>query len=157
MIDPMPLRLHRAVSILSRTGDPGAADAQSACAETAAHIVVLEEALIALLSGKKGAAEQARRVCGDRVSGRLVGSGDVDGTKRVESVRGGEARGTEGCMNRVVPRRIADGPCAEPLLHLLVKRGHVVTPSATRTICAAMPEVDVLVRSSPGWFIHHWR
>ena len=53
MIDPMPLRLHRAVSILSRTGDPGAADAQSACAETAARIVMLEEALIALLSGKK--------------------------------------------------------------------------------------------------------
>ena len=62
MVDPMPLRLHRAVSILSRSGDPGAADAGSACAETAARIVVLEEALAALLSGKRGAAEQARRV-----------------------------------------------------------------------------------------------
>ena len=62
MIDPLPLRLHRAASILSRTGDPGAADAQSACAETAARIVMLEEALLALLSGKEGAAEQARRV-----------------------------------------------------------------------------------------------
>lgn len=59
MIDPLPLRLHRAVSILSRTGDPGAADAQSACAETAARLVMLEEALLALLSGKEGAAEQA--------------------------------------------------------------------------------------------------
>ena len=59
MIDPLPLRLHRAASILSRTGDPGAADAQSACAETAARIVMLEEALLA---GKEGAAEQARRV-----------------------------------------------------------------------------------------------
>ncbi len=62
MIDPLPLRLHRAVSILSRSGDPGAADAQAACAETAARIVQLEEALIALLNGRKGAGEQAQRV-----------------------------------------------------------------------------------------------
>jgi len=62
MIDPMPLRLHRAVSILSRTGDPGAADAQSACGETAGRIVMLEEALRAMLSGKEGAAAQAWRV-----------------------------------------------------------------------------------------------
>jgi len=62
MIDPLPLRLHRAASILSRTGDPGAADAQSACAEIAGRIVMLEEALIALLAGKQGAAEQARRM-----------------------------------------------------------------------------------------------
>lgn len=65
MIDPLPLRLHRAVSIISRTsrtGDREAADAQSACAEVAARIVMLEEALIALLSGKEGAEEQARRV-----------------------------------------------------------------------------------------------
>lgn len=62
MTDPLPLRLHRAVSILSRTGDPRAADAQSACAETAARLVMLEEALLALLSGKEGAAEQAQRV-----------------------------------------------------------------------------------------------
>ena len=47
----MLLRLHRAASILSRTGDPGAADAQSACAEGAARIVILEEALRAVLSG----------------------------------------------------------------------------------------------------------
>ena len=79
--DPLPLRLHRAVSILSRTGPLrlpgrlqgagsslpppaacGRADAQSACTETAARIVMLEEALRALLSGKEGAAEQARRV-----------------------------------------------------------------------------------------------
>lgn len=62
MTDPLPLRLHRAASILSRTGAPGAADAQAACAETAARLVMLEEALLALLSGKEGAAEQARRV-----------------------------------------------------------------------------------------------
>ena len=62
MNDPLPLRLHRAVSILSRTGDPGAADAQSACAEVAARIVMLEEALIAVLAGAKGAVDQARRV-----------------------------------------------------------------------------------------------
>ncbi len=61
MIDPMPLRLHRAVSILSRIGDPGAADAQSACGETAGRIVMLEEALRAMLSGKDGAAAQAWR------------------------------------------------------------------------------------------------
>ncbi len=60
-MDPMPLRLHRAASILSRTGDPGAADAQSACGETAGRIVMLEEALLAMLSGKEGAVEQARR------------------------------------------------------------------------------------------------
>jgi hypothetical protein len=62
MMDRMPLRLHRAASILSRTGDPGAADAQAACAETAGRIVMLEEALLAMLSGKEGAVEQARRV-----------------------------------------------------------------------------------------------
>jgi len=61
MIDPMPLRLHRAASILSRTDDPVAADAQSACGEVAARIVILEEALHAVLSGKEGAMEQARR------------------------------------------------------------------------------------------------
>ncbi len=62
MTDPLPLRLHRAASILSRTGDPGAADAQSACAGTAARLVMLEEALRALLSSKEGAVEQAWRV-----------------------------------------------------------------------------------------------
>ena len=60
--DPLPLRLYRAVSLLSRTGDTGAPDAQAACAETAARIVQLEEALRALLSGDGGTAEQARRV-----------------------------------------------------------------------------------------------
>lgn len=65
MTDPMPLRLHRAVSIISRTGDPDAGDAQAACAETAARIIVLEEALAALLAGADGAAEQARRVLND--------------------------------------------------------------------------------------------
>ena len=65
MIDPMPLRLHRAVSILSRTRDPDAGDAQAACAETAARIVMLEEALTALLNGADGAVEQARRVLDD--------------------------------------------------------------------------------------------
>jgi len=62
MIDPMPLRLHRAASIISRSGDPDAADAQSACAETAARIVMLEEALIALLSGAESAVDRARRL-----------------------------------------------------------------------------------------------
>lgn len=47
MPDPLPLRLHRAVSILSRSNDPGAGDAQAACAEVAARIVLLEEALAA--------------------------------------------------------------------------------------------------------------
>ena len=59
MIDPMPLRLHRAASILSRSGDPGAPDAQSACAETAVRIVRLEKALIARLAKREGAADQA--------------------------------------------------------------------------------------------------
>ncbi len=61
MIEPLPLRLHRAVSILSRTDDPGAADAQSACGEVATRLVILEEALRALLSNTEGAEEQARR------------------------------------------------------------------------------------------------
>ena len=61
MIEPLSLRLHRALSVLTRTDGPGAADAQSACGEEAACIVILEEALRALLSGKKGAADQARR------------------------------------------------------------------------------------------------
>lgn len=62
MTQPMPLRLHRAASILSRSGDPGAADAQSACAETAARIVMLEEALAGLLEGLEGASDRARRL-----------------------------------------------------------------------------------------------
>ena len=62
MTEPLPVRLHRAVSILSRSGDPEAADAQSACGEVAARIVMLEEALTAMLSGAKGAADQAHRV-----------------------------------------------------------------------------------------------
>ena len=66
MTDPLPLRLHRAASIVSRSGDPDGADAQAACAETAARIVQLEEALIALLNGRKKAADQARRVLAAR-------------------------------------------------------------------------------------------
>ncbi len=46
MVEPLPLRLHRAVSLLSRIDDPTAADAQSACAEVAARLVMLEEALL---------------------------------------------------------------------------------------------------------------
>lgn len=61
MVEPLPLRLHRAASILSRTGDPGAADAQSACCEVAARLIIIEEALRALLLSKDGAVEQARR------------------------------------------------------------------------------------------------
>ena len=62
MVDPMPLRLSRAMSIISRTRDPDAGDAQAACGETSARIIMLEEALIALLTGADGAAEQAHRV-----------------------------------------------------------------------------------------------
>lgn len=62
LVEPLPLRLHRAVSILSCSGHLEAGDAQAACAETAARIVMLEEALIALLSGSPGAVDQARRV-----------------------------------------------------------------------------------------------
>lgn len=62
MIEPLFLRLWRAASILSRTSDPGAADAQSTCAEAATRLVMQEDALRALLAGKKGAAEQAWRV-----------------------------------------------------------------------------------------------
>ena len=60
-VEPLPLRLHRAVSILSRSGDPGAPDAQSACAETAARLVIMEEALLAMLRGDVGARDQASR------------------------------------------------------------------------------------------------
>ncbi len=62
MPEPLPLRLHRAVSILSRSGDPGAADAQSACSEVAARLVQCEEALIAVLDGGVDARDRARRV-----------------------------------------------------------------------------------------------
>ena len=62
MTESLPLRLHRAISILSRTGDPGAADAQSACGEVAARIIMLEEALIAMLAGARGATDHAQRV-----------------------------------------------------------------------------------------------
>ena len=60
--ESLPLRLHRAISILSRTDDPGAADAQSACGEVAARIIMLEEALSAMLASVKSAADQAQRV-----------------------------------------------------------------------------------------------
>jgi len=60
MVKPLPLRLQRALSILSRTDDPRAADAQSACGEVAAHNVILEEALRALLGGDTGAEDKAR-------------------------------------------------------------------------------------------------
>ena len=63
-LEPLPLRLHRAVSILSRSGDPGAPDAQSACAETAARLVMLEEALLSLLRDEEGARDQAIRALG---------------------------------------------------------------------------------------------
>ena len=66
MTDPLPLRLHRAVSILSRSGDPGAADAQAACVETTARIVQLEEALAALLNGVENADEQVLRILATR-------------------------------------------------------------------------------------------
>ena len=65
MIAPLPLRMHRAASIISRTSRTGAAeaaDAQSARTDVSARIVMLKEVLIALLSGEDGAAEQARRV-----------------------------------------------------------------------------------------------
>lgn len=55
MPEPLPLRLHRAASILSRTGDPKAADAQAACREGASRIVLLEETLARLMDGKDGA------------------------------------------------------------------------------------------------------
>lgn len=66
MTDTLPLRLHRAVSILSRSKEPGAADAQAACAETTARIVQLEEALAALLNGVETAGEQVLRILATR-------------------------------------------------------------------------------------------
>lgn len=65
MVSPLPLRMHMAASMLSRSGDPGAPDAQAACAETAARIVRLEEALLALLRGDPNAVEGAKRVLAD--------------------------------------------------------------------------------------------
>lgn len=65
MVTSLPLRMHMAVSILSRSNDPGAPDAQAACAETAARIVRLEEALLALLRGESNAVERAERVLAD--------------------------------------------------------------------------------------------
>ena len=62
---PLPERLYRAVSILSRTGDPDASDAQTACAEVAARLVQLEEALLALLRDQPGAETRARVLVGE--------------------------------------------------------------------------------------------
>ena len=64
-VTSLPLRMHMAVSILSRSDDPGAPDAQAACAETAARIVRLEEALLALLRGDPNAMEGAKSVLAD--------------------------------------------------------------------------------------------
>ncbi len=74
--DPLPHRLHRAASIISRSGDPDAVDAQSACAEAAARIVVLEEAVLALLQGDADArsAGGARWLGGD-ATGTLATAG----------------------------------------------------------------------------------
>lgn len=58
----MPLRLHRAASIIACSGNAHAEDAQSACAEVAARLVLLEEAILALLRGDAGAEERARSV-----------------------------------------------------------------------------------------------
>ena len=58
-MDPLPLRLHRAISILSRSSDPDADDAQSACGEVAARIIRLEEALWGLLFDDPGARKRA--------------------------------------------------------------------------------------------------
>lgn len=65
MVDSMPLRLHRAASIISRSGDPGAADAQSTCAEVAARLVDLEQGMIALLEDSPGAREAALKLLGE--------------------------------------------------------------------------------------------
>lgn len=65
LTDPPPLRLHRAAFLIprtSRTGDPEAAGAQSACVEVAWRIVTLEKTLLALMAGKERAAEHAWRV-----------------------------------------------------------------------------------------------
>lgn len=61
-LEPLPLRLHRAVSLLSASTDPRAPNAQSACGEVAARIVMLEEAVHALLRGDPDALERGRLV-----------------------------------------------------------------------------------------------
>ena len=58
-VEPLPLRLSRAMVIIAKSGDPGAPDAQSACGETAARIVMLEEALGAMLRKDEGAESKA--------------------------------------------------------------------------------------------------
>jgi len=50
---------------LSRSGDPGAEEAQAAVAEVAACLVQLEEALQSMLAGTPQAAEKARQVLAD--------------------------------------------------------------------------------------------
>lgn len=72
-VDPLPLRLHRAISILSRSGDPEASDAQSACAEVAARIVMLEEALHAFLRGDDRARVKAEQALGTWTIGIKLG------------------------------------------------------------------------------------
>ena len=66
MVEPLPFRLHRATCIISRSGDPDAADAQSACAESAARIIRLEEALLALLRGDNHAEQIAKNLLAER-------------------------------------------------------------------------------------------
>ena len=57
-----PLRLHHAVSVLSRTGHPHPGAAKAARAETAARIVLLEKAPIVLQAGAEGATDRAPEV-----------------------------------------------------------------------------------------------
>ena len=58
----LPLRLHRAIRIISMTGDPEAPDAQSAIGEVSARIVLLEEALHAVLCNQEHARDKAWRL-----------------------------------------------------------------------------------------------
>lgn len=74
MINSLPLRLHCAIVILSQTNDAGASAAQSAIGETAGRIVMLEEALIAMLEGDDGAADRARELLKDELIQRSEGN-----------------------------------------------------------------------------------
>ena len=93
---PLPERLYRAVSILSRTGDPSAGDAGAACAEVAAWLVQLEEALRALLQGQPGADACASALLGE------VSDLDVRRTAKMLLDERGEVEASRYAAERIV-------------------------------------------------------
>ena len=72
----LPHCLHRAVQIVSMSGAADAADVQGALGELTARLLLLEEALNAVLTGKAGARDEAWQLL---IKGDLRDAPDLGG------------------------------------------------------------------------------